>query len=215
MNIAHFVEFELQIIALSWLVVLYSIKAFQLSRLPMPYERAPRKGAPAPGIFRVYANMFMPWTMESTKRHPWRWLEFAAYHVGAFIAILNTFTTPFAPGLMTPGVRLAFAILIAPALILGVVKLARRITSPVLRQVNNFDDYFSLITLELFFFSGIMALLLNSVGWNNTYFIITAFFLFYVPFSKISHYVYFFFAGVITGSRYGWRGANPQPGRAQ
>ena len=57
--------------------------------------------------------------------------------------------------------------------------------------------------------------MLNSVGWNNAYFIITAFFLFYVPFSKISHYVYFFYAGVVTGSRYGWRGANPQPGRAQ
>ena len=175
MDIAHFVEFDLQIIALSWLVLLYSIKAFQLSRLPMPSEKAPRKGATAPGVFRVYANMFLPWSMESSKRHPWRWLEFAAYHVGAFFAILNTFTTPFAPALMTPGVRLAFAILIAPALLLGLVKLARRATSPILRQVNNFDDYFSLITLELFFFSAIMALLLNTVGWNNAYFIITAF----------------------------------------
>ena len=32
----HFAEFELQIIALAWLVVLYVIKVVQLSRLPMP-----------------------------------------------------------------------------------------------------------------------------------------------------------------------------------
>jgi len=194
-------------------VALYGIKVFQLSRLPIPRELAPRRGGAAPGVFRVYANMFIPWSMESSRRHPWRWAEFAVYHVGAFFAILNTFTTPFAPGMMTPGVRLAFAVLIIPALLLGVVKLARRATSPTLRQVNTVDDYFSLATLELFFFSAVLALLLNTVGWNVAYFIITAFFLFYVPFSKISHYIYFFFAAVITGSRYGWRGANPSPGR--
>ena len=32
----HFAEFELQIIDLAWLVVLYVIKVAQLSRLPMP-----------------------------------------------------------------------------------------------------------------------------------------------------------------------------------
>jgi hypothetical protein len=43
-----------------------------------------------------------------------------------------------------------------------------------------------------------------------TYFLATAAFLFYVPFSKISHYVYYFFAHYLTGARYGWRGVVPE-----
>ena len=216
MNIGfvHFAEYELQIIALVWLFVLYIIKVFQLSRLPMLQEKGPRKGSPIRGGLRSYTNIFIPWSMESSKKHLWRWVEFGAYHVGALIAILNTFTTPFAPGMMTQPVRWVFAIFITPALLLGIVKLARRITSPELRLISTPDDYFSLASVELFFFAGIMALLVDTSLWRTIYFLITAGFLFYVPFSKISHYVYFFFAAVITGRRYGWRGVRPQARKA-
>lgn len=205
----HFVEYELQIIALAWLGVLYALKIFQLSRLPMLREKAPAKGSASAGVLRAYSNMFIPWSMESSKKHFWRWVEFGAYHVGAGIAILNTFTSPFAPGMMTEPVRWIFAVLIVPALLLGIVKLIRRISSPELRLISTPDDYFSLASVELFFFSAIMALLLNTPLWRTIYFLITAAFLFYVPFSKISHYIYFFFAGIFTGSRYGHRGVRP------
>jgi nitrate reductase gamma subunit len=206
----HFVEYELQIIALAWLCLLYAIKIFQLSRLPMLRENAPRKGSAVSGALQSYANLFIPWSMESSKKHLWRWVEFGAYHVGAGVAILNTFTSPFAPGIMTQLVRWAFAILIAPALLLGLVKLARRIIRPEMRLISTPDDYFSLASVEVFFFSAIMALLVNTPLWRTVYFLITAAFLFYVPFSKISHYVYFFFAAVFTGGRYGQRGVRPQ-----
>ncbi|MFC1943195.1 hypothetical protein ACFLWO_01260 [Chloroflexota bacterium] len=205
-GLTHFVEYELQIIALSWMAVMYIIKSFQLSRLPVSREMGPQEGKASSGVLATYTRMFIPWSMESSKHHFWRWLEFALYHIGAFIAILNTFTTPFAPSMMTIPVRILFAVLIAQAFLMGLIKLVRRFTNEALRMVSNVDDYFSLITLELFFFSGVMALIMNTPSWNMAYFLITAFFLFYVPFSKISHYIYFFFAGVISGSRYGWRG---------
>jgi hypothetical protein len=211
----HFVEYELQVIALSWLFVLYIIKIFQLWRLPMSQEKGLGKGSAVLGALRSYANIFMPWSMESSRKHFWRWVEFGAYHVGAGIAILNTFTSPFAPGIMTQPVRWVFAILIAPALLLGLIKLARRITRPEMRLISTPDDYFSLASVELYFFSAIMALLLNTPLWRTVYFLITAGFLFYVPFSKISHYVYFFFVAAITGSRYGRRGVRPQPRKAE
>lgn len=209
----HFVEYELQIIALAWLCVLYAIKIFQLSRLPMLRENAPRKGSTVVGVLRSYSSMFIPWLMESSRKHIYRWMEFGAYHVGAGVAILNTFTSPFAPGMMTEPVRWIFAILIVPALLLGLVKLARRITRPEMRLISTPDDYFSLASVEVFFFTAIMALLVNNPLWRTIYFFITAGFLFYVPFSKISHYIYFFFAAIFTGSRYGWRGVRPPVGR--
>ncbi|MFC2043718.1 hypothetical protein ACFLT8_00705 [Chloroflexota bacterium] len=209
-SFVHFAEYELQVIALCFMFVLYLIKIYQLISLQMSWERGPKKGDSLSGILLSYSVIFMPWSMESSRKHLWRWFEFGAYHVGAFIAILNTFTTPFTPEMMTPPVRLAFSILIIPAIVAGITKLTRRISQPEIRLISTPDDYFALVSVEVFFFSAIMALLLNTPFWRTVYFLITAGFLFYVPFSKISHYIYFLFAGAITGSRYGWRGVRPQ-----
>ena len=211
-GLLHFIEYELQIIALSWMAILYTIKAVQLSRLPMPWEKAPPRGSAAAGATRSYAKIFMPWTMEQSRTHPGRWFEFGAYHVGALVAIIDTFTLPFFPELMTNPVRIVFAILIMPALAIGFVKLWRRVTVEAIRFVSTPDDYFSLVSLQAFFFSGVMVLLLDTAFWRGAYFLITAAFLFYVPFSKISHYVYFFFAHALTGRRFGHRGVIPTPG---
>ncbi len=206
----HFIEYELQAIALIWMAVIYTIKAVQLSRLPMPWERGTVAGNPKKGVLQSYGAIFMPWSMESSRKHGWRWLFFGLYHIGALVAIINTFTLPFAPQMMTGTVKLVFAMLIAPAVIVGLIKLGQRIFRPELRHISTFDDYFSLISLEFFLFFAVMVLLYNSPFWRVWYFIITAFFLFYVPFSKISHYIYFFFAHVLTGWRYGYRGIIPR-----
>jgi len=209
-ELLHFVEYDLQAIALTWMGVLYSIKIYQLSSLPMPWEREPRKGNPTQGILHSYGSIFMPWSMESSRKHLMRWLEFGAYHVGALVAIVNTFTFPFFPEIMTQPVRWSFSLLIALAIPLGIVRLIRRITRPEMRLISTPDDYFSLISLEFFFLSAVMALMFDTPFWRMTYFLITAAFLFYVPFSKISHYIYFFFSHFLTGHRYGWRGVVPK-----
>jgi hypothetical protein len=98
---------------------------------------------------------------------------------------------------------------------MGITKLWRRVSRPEMRLISTPDDYFSLISVELYFISAILALLFNTPLWRTIYYLITAGFLFYVPFSKISHYVYFLFAGIITGSRYGWRGVRPEVRKAQ
>jgi len=209
-EIMHFVEYELQAIALIWMGGLYTIKAIQLSRLPMPWERAVPKGSATRGAMVSYAAIFMPWSVESSRNHFWRWAGFALYHVGCLVAIVNTFTYTFAPGMMTPFIKNLFAILIAPALLIGFLKFFRRVSRPEIRHISTPDDYFSLLSLQLFFFTGIMALTSDASFWRFSYYLVTAAFLFYVPFSKISHYIYFFFARFLTGKRYGHRGIIPQ-----
>jgi len=205
-----FIEYELQAIALIWMGVIYTIKAVQLSKLPMPWERGEKSGSPQMGVLKSYGSIFMPWSMESSRKHRFRWLGFILYHIGALVAIVNTFTLPFAPSFMTENVKLIFAILIAPSVVIGLIKIIQRLIQPELRYISTFDDYFSLLSLEFFLFFGVMTLLTGAPVWSISYFLITAFFLFYVPFSKISHYIYFFFAHVLTGWRYGYRGINPQ-----
>ncbi len=202
----RFVKFDLQIVALSWLVLAYLFKIYQIIRLPVPREVAPGMGSQALGVIYSYASLFLPWSMESTRRHLWRWVEFAIYHLGAGAAILATFTIPFAPSIMTRDFSLAMAVLVAGAFVMGVLKLWRRVTSPDLRLVSTPDDYFSLAGVEVFFLFTVMALATGSSGWMKAYFITTAAFLFYVPFSKISHYVQWFFARAFFGLRFGRRG---------
>ena len=202
----HFVKFELQIIALSLFALLYALKVYQLLKLPWPKEIAPKRGFRELGVVYSFAWLIWPWSMSSSTQHFGRWLEFAIYHVGAGAAILATFTIPFAPAIMTHPVSVVMGILVAGALLAGAIKRWRRITMPELRVVSTPDDYFSLAAVEVFFFFTAMALFTEAAGWMIAYFITTAAFLIYVPFSKISHYVYWFFARVFFGIRYGRRG---------
>jgi nitrate reductase gamma subunit len=214
-KLLHFAEFDLQIIALSVFGILYAIKAWTMARLPMRWENAPAKGSPAAGVLYSYAATVAPWMMSSATQHSTRWLEFALYHIGAGLAILSTFTLPFAPGMMVPAVRYIFAFFVALALMVGAIRLWRRLTDPTLRVISTPDDYFSLAAVEVFFFLTVMTLVANTPGWRLVYFLVTAAFLFYVPFSKISHYVYWFFARVLMGVRYGRRGVTPRTGGAR
>ncbi len=208
----HFAEFELQIIALSVFAILYAIKAWTLARLPMSWENAPAKGSPGAGVAYSYAATVVPSLMSSATQHRTRWLEFGLYHIGAGLAILSTFTLPFTPQIMIQPVRILFAIFVALALVVGGIRLWRRTADPTLRVVSTPDDYFSLAAVEVFFFLTVMTLVVDAPGWRLAYFLVTAAFLFYVPFSKISHYVYWFFARVLMGVRYGRRGVMPRAG---
>lgn len=202
----RFVKFDLQIVALSWLGLAYIYKIYQLLRLPWPKEVAPERGSEESGVKVSFLRLFQYRAMSSTEEHFWRWFEFGAYHLGALAGITATFTIPFAPFLMTRPVSLLFAVFVAGGFIAGLFKLRRRLTRPELRVVSTPDDYFALVGVEVFFFFTFMALVTGARGWMIAYFLTTAAFLFYVPFSKISHYVQWFFARAFFGLRFGRRG---------
>jgi nitrate reductase gamma subunit len=93
-----------------------------------------------------------------------------------------------------------------------VVRLLRRLGSPYLRAISSPDDYFSLALLIVWLaFSALAAPNRGEAAeWPLTaYFLLTAFFLIYVPFSKISHYIYYPFARWYLGRTLGHRGSYP------
>jgi hypothetical protein len=111
---------------------------------------------------------------------------------------------------MIPAVNIGFAVFILLAAGVGIIKILRRFLDPHLRHVSVPDDYFSLIAVEIYFISAAGCLIWNTTGFRFAFFLITALFLIYVPFSKISHYVYWFFARIYLGIRYGRRGILPR-----
>ena len=75
------------------------------------------------------------------------------------------------------------------------------------------DDYFSLALMTAFFASGLFAVPNKNTAseWPLiVFFAMTTFFLIYVPFSKISHYVYYHFTRYFLGKLMGHRGVFPR-----
>ena len=174
----------------------------------------------AKGILYSWANVAMPWAMESTRKKPFFYAQFVVFHVGGVVtAIALSFIIPYAPGLLeSSALVLVMQVSIGLAFLVGLMRIVRRVSNPYLRAISSPDDYFSLILLTVWFFFAILAVPNNTAGgeWHLlTYFILTAFFLVYVPFSKISHYLYYPFTRYYFGKSMGYRGVYPLRSESQ
>jgi len=97
------------------------------------------------------------------------------------------------------------------AFLIGLRRIHRRLTVPEIRIISSPDDYFAISLMTVFFAVGFGALWLwldkrpeTALMW--VFFLMTTFFLLYVPFSKISHYVLYPFGRVMFGQIFGGRG---------
>lgn len=213
----HFAEHRLQEIALVFMGIVYTIRILWLLRYKAGKDRQARTGppgtTPGKGILYSWLNIAMPWAMESTRRQFFLYVQFAIFHLGVAVAIANSFIIPYAPGLLeSRALVLIIQILTGAAFVIGCTRLIRRITVPVMRAISTPDDYFSLLLLTVwFFFAALAAPNQPERGeWIlMAYFILTAFFLIYVPFSKISHYLYYPFTRYYFGKTMGHRGVYP------
>ena len=98
------------------------------------------------------------------------------------------------------------------ALIVGIWRFLRRLRSPALRAVSAPDDYAAILLMIAYFALGILAVPNRPERGEApmiAFFILTAFFLAYVPFSKISHYLYYPFGRIFLGQTLGRRGVFP------
>jgi nitrate reductase gamma subunit len=207
--------------ALITMAVVYSL------RLRWLFKFKPGKDKSAPGSpARTNAqrgaryslfNVAMPWSMESTRKGFVFYLTFVAFHLGVVAGISLAFLSTVAQGLVAwapfawiCGSTLAIAFLVA------VYRIFRRLFRPVLRLISTPDDYFSLFMLTVWFALGTatQAHLAGVRGFESVnilvaYLFLTSFFLLYVPFSKISHYLYYPFTRIWIGRALGHRGSYP------
>jgi nitrate reductase gamma subunit len=213
----HFCEHTLQEVALVFMTLVYTARIIWLLRFKAGGERQAPTGSlgmtPTRGILYSWANIAMPWAMESTRKRYLLYAQFVVFHLGVTAAIGLSFIIPYVPGLLgfTIVVRLLQAV-IGAAFVVGVVRIIRRVGSPYMRAISSPDDYFSLLLLTAWFLSAVLAVPNDATGgeWHLlSFFILTAFFLIYVPFSKISHYLYYPFTRYYLGKTLGHRGVMP------
>lgn len=206
----YILENEVQIVALSFLAIVYVIRVIWLFRFRSQRERTYAAGSERSGILYSMMNIAMPWAMESTKKKPGFYVQFVVFHLGVAAAITATFIIPYWPQLFESRAYVVlFQIVVGAAFFVGVMRLYRRITNPAVRIISTADDYFSLILMTIYFAVAVWAIP-NTYEKNEwpliLFFALTALFLVYVPFSKIGHYLYYPFTRFFVGRTMGHRG---------
>jgi nitrate reductase gamma subunit len=206
-------------IALGVMAVVYALRirwllSFRATRdRQMPGDPA-RTNARRGALYSL-ANVMMPWAMESTRRGFVFYLTFVLFHLGVVagisLAFLSTISRPF---LQIPVVSTVTLGLLGAAFAIGLYRIARRLLRAVMRLISTPDDYFSVTLLTGWFLLGVFTQM-QLLGWIEgegvlmAYLLLTSFFLLYVPFSKISHYLYYPFTRVWLGRTMGHRGTFP------
>lgn len=212
-----FAEHGLQAVALTFMALVYVARIAWLLHFKAGGDRQAPTGRPEAtvtrGVLYSWATIAMPWSMESTRTKPFLYAQFVLFHLGVAAAIGLSFIIPYAPGfLAVGGVRIALAVLIGCAAVVGCLRIVRRAHNPYLRAISSPDDHFSLWLLTAWFVFAFLSVpnAPQRGEWPLfVYFVLTAFFLIYVPFSKISHYLYYPFTRYYLGKTLGHRGVYP------
>ncbi|MFA4915482.1 MAG: hypothetical protein WC560_02280 [Syntrophales bacterium] len=207
-------EDEVQIVALTFMGTVYILRLIWMFRFKAGKELTDPAGNPQVGIAYSMMSVAMPWAMESVRQNWNFYAQFVIFHLGVVAAISATFIIPYWPQIFeTSAVVHIFQLALGAAFAVGIIRLIRRITSPTLRLISTPDDYFSLVLMSAFFGSGVFAVP-NQYQASELpliiFFIMTTFFLVYVPFSKISHYLYYPFTRYFLGKTMGHRGVFPR-----
>ena len=206
-------ENEVQLAALAFMAAVYTLRLVWLFRFKASRERTFAQGSDRAGAAYSLSNVALPGAMESTRKHPLFYAQFVIFHAGVVVAIAATFVIPYAPRLLeSAAVVRAVQVVLALACLVGIIRLVRRLAKPALRLISTPDDYLSLALMILFFAAGATAVpnTPERAEWPLiAFFGLTAFFLVYVPFSKICHYLYYPFTRYLLGKKLGHRGVIP------
>jgi nitrate reductase gamma subunit len=216
-DLLHFSEHTLQEAALLVMACVYALRITWLLRFKAGRDRqaptGPRSPAMQRGILYSWLNVGMPWAMESTRTHVSLYAQFVVFHLGVVAAIALSFIIPYAPHwLEARWLVAALQLTMGAAFLVSLARLYRRLAQKTMRAISTPDDYFSLSLLGVWFLFAVLAAP-NPAGGGEAvlliYFVLTAFFLLYVPFSKISHYLYYPFTRFYLGRTMAHRGVFP------
>ena len=168
-----------------------------------PRDLARPRGDSSYGIFYALTLGMAPWAKESTRIHLIPYLRGVVFHLGVFASFVTLILTVLGVD-FTGFVRNVLLVLTGVGLLAGIVGIFERLTKGEMQKLNTPDDYLSVFLVTLFI-AGAFGFVLNSQGQNWFYFVTGLMFL-YLPFSKITHFIYFFFSRYFFGFEFGKRG---------
>ncbi|MBF0360648.1 MAG: hypothetical protein HQK49_06540 [Oligoflexia bacterium] len=161
-------------------------------------------------IIYNFTKAMSPFYKESAKLYPVKFFIGLVMHLGIFCSFIYFFLLIIiSPSILILPLQLLhfFGFFFLLTSMAAVVLLINRVTNIELKEISNFDDYFS-ITMMICFLASISLNLFGVVS-NNVVLAITSFVFLYVPFGKLRHVVFFFLVRVDFAKKMGHRGVYP------
>jgi nitrate reductase gamma subunit len=145
----------------------------------------------------------LPWAKESTRHNLLAYLRGVVFHIGIGAAFL---ALPVAPWRADGSVPLRWVLVASTAAggVAGLGGLVARVAEARLRRLSTPDDFFAVALVSLFNLAAAAAAVAPALV--PAFYGLAAATLVYIPFGKIRHCFYFFFARYFFGAGLGRRG---------
>jgi nitrate reductase gamma subunit len=132
------------------------------------------------------------------------------YHIGILIAML--FLATFVLSTSLPWALLwPTRIVLAVAVVSGMVLLLKRIIKPQMRSLSSSDDYLANLLVDLLLLSALAATFAETM--SVPFMILAVITFIYIPFGKLRHCAFFFYSRIQFGTFFGKRGVLPHPAK--
>ena len=185
---------------------------------PFKRDLARPRGAAWRGVLYAFTLGMAPWEKESTRLHWIAYVRGILLPLGIIAAFGVFLTVPWGAGPSWGGVHpnaptilgMGVGVLMIISALFGFSGIGIRWLGKNERALSTPDDYASVFLTSLFILLGGASLIW--AAWLPVFFAVTALVGVYIPFSKIRHCAYFFYAKFFFGRHFGQRGVLGQPG---
>ncbi len=182
---------------------LLAYKIIKFAKYPEIKNYSTPKGKWFKGVIYALTLGMAPWAKESTRKHWILYLRGILFHTGIFSALLVVLFTFLFNSFPYP-LLLILLLLTGAGTLMGFAGIFLRTLEKNLKNISTLDDHLSLWLVIIFLLSTTLYLLFPSA----LLLMLLSFsvLLIYLPFSKIRHFIYFFFSRIQFGKFLGTRG---------